>query len=134
MEQSGEDRRPRVAVVDDDPALRTLVREVLLDDDYSVALWDGLEDPLGFIQRTTPDVLILDIRLEHGVTIWSVLDRLDALPERRVPQVLVCSADSAFLREHGQALRDRSCGIVEKPFDINDLLEKVEECLAASRR
>ena len=134
MEHSGADRRPCVAVVDDDPALRTLLGEMLRDDGYTVALWDGLEDPLVFIQRSEPDVLILDIRLGHGVTIWSVLDQLDRLAGIRVPRVLVCSADSAFLREHGQTLQDRSCGIVEKPFNIDDLLAAVEDCLALSRR
>lgn len=134
MEQPGEDRRPCVAVVDDDPALRSLIQELLRDDNYAVALWDGLEDPLAFIHRHAPDVLILDIRLGHGLTIWSVLDQLDTLSDRRVPQVLVCSADSAFLREHDQTLRDRSCGIVEKPFNIDELLAKVADCLATSRR
>ncbi len=134
MEQPGGKRRPCIAVVDDDPALRTLARELLVDSEYIVATWDGLEDPLSFVERSQPDVLILDIRLGNGVTIWSVLDQLDTLPSHRTPDVLVCSADAVFLREHGQSLRDRSCGIIEKPFDIDDFIQAVENCLATSRR
>lgn len=125
--------RPWVAVVDDAPALRTLLGEVLLDSDYQVALWDGLDDPVAFTQRVAPDVLLLDIRIGSSVTIWSVLDQLETVGGA-TPQVLVCSADSTFLREYGQTLADRSCGIVEKPFDIDALLTAIAACVASSRR
>ena len=134
MEHNGKQRRPSVAVIDDDPGLRSLIGEVFRDDDYTVALWDGFDDPLAFIRRSAPEVLILDVRLGYELTIWSVLDQLETLPASRVPQVLVCSADSAFLREHGQTLQDRSCGIVGKPFNIDELTQMVEDCLATSRR
>ena len=128
------DAAPCVAVIDDDPATRSLMHEILLEGGYVVVLWDGLEDPFTLLKRAQPDVMILDIRLGPGLTIWSVLDELDQLPARLRPQTLVCSADTLFLRKHGDTLRDQSCGIVEKPFDIDVLLSAVESCLEPSRR
>lgn len=125
---------PRVAVIDDDPGMRELLREVLLDGGYAAQLWDGLEHPTAFIQRTQPAVMLLDIRLGPSHTIWTVLDDLEQLELSQTPEVLVCSADQMFLREHTDALRERSCGIVEKPFDIDVLLTTVADCLLPSRR
>lgn len=134
MDQRGETRQANVAVVDDDPALRNLFRELFRDANYVVHLWDGIEDSLTFIERSEPDVLILDNRIGQDVTIWSVLDQLGSLPNHRTPHVLVCSADATFLREHERTLRARSCGIIEKPFDIDELMRMVEDCLTPSRR
>jgi DNA-binding NtrC family response regulator len=125
---------PCVAVIDDDPTMRDVMHEILLDGGYDIVLWDGVEDPFTLIQRVQPDVMILDIRLGPSLTIWSVLERLSVLPLARRPQTIVCSADTQFLREHGDPLREQSCEIVEKPFDIDDLLNAVASCLAVSRR
>jgi DNA-binding NtrC family response regulator len=139
MQSDGENHaadfaQPRVGVIDDDPGMRELLSEVLLDGGYTALLWDGVEHPVAFIARTQPPVILLDIRLGSAHTVWSVLDELDELETVPRPEVLVCSADRAFLREHGPALQERSCGIVEKPFDIDMLLTTVADCLSPSRR
>ncbi len=123
-----------VAVIDDDATIRNIMREILQDGDYRVVLWDGLEDPLVFIDRCHPDLIVQDVRLGQALTIWPLLDHLDALPDAHTPQVIVCSADRDFLRAHSQTLQDRSCAIVAKPFDIDDFLNAVASCLATLRR
>lgn len=128
------DHQPCVAVIDDDASIRVIMREMLRDTGYRVMLWDGLEDPIAFIDRGRPDLIVQDVRLGKTLTIWPLLDHLAALPADQMPQVIVCSADRDFLREHGQTLRDRSCAIIEKPFDIDVFIDTVESCLALLRR
>ena len=66
------------------------------------------------------------------LSIWSLLDHVDAMAPGPAPRVLLCSADSAFLRTHREALEARSCAIVEKPFDLDAFLDAVDTCLAPS--
>ena len=134
MQQRPDDHQPCVAVIDDDAAIRVIMREMLQDTGYRIMLWDGLEDPLAFIDRCQPDLIIQDVRLGQSLAIWTLLDHLAELPAVHAPSVIVCSADRDFLRTHGQTLRDRSCAIVEKPFDIEVFIDAVESCLAILRR
>jgi len=129
-----EGQLPCVAVIDDDATIRGIMREMLQDEGYRIVLWDGLEDPLVFIGRCQPDLIVQDVRLGRTLTIWPLLDHLDTLPANQAPQVVVCSADRGFLRRHNQTLQDRSCAIVEKPFDIDAFLNAVESCVSPLRR
>jgi CheY-like chemotaxis protein len=76
-----------------------------------------------------PDLIILDIRLEHAETGWTVLECLRLDPKTTTIPVIVCSADSAFLREKALSLQQLRCDILEKPFDLDMLLEKVARSL-----
>lgn len=134
MDHHLEGGSPTVAVVDDDPAIRTVFDEMLRDVGYRTVLWDGLEEPFALITRTAPDLVIQDVRLGQTLTIWSLLEHLESLAFDRRPQVLVCSADRDFLRLHREELEDRSCAVVEKPFDIDTFLDAVAACLEPLRR
>jgi DNA-binding NtrC family response regulator len=125
---------PVIVVIDDDPATRDVMHEILADADYIVELWDGRTDPLVMIAQTQPHLVIQDIRLGTPLTIWELLDHIDSLRPARVPAVILCSADRDFIRTHRGQLEDRSCAILEKPFDIDQLLETVASCLEPSRR
>ena len=128
------DTAPRVVVIDDDPATRMVIGEILDDAGYQTILWDGLADPLHTIAQAQPDVVIQDVRLGLQLGVWDLLDHIDRLRPARVPAVVLCTADRDFIRTHRQALEDRSCAIVEKPFDIDAFIRVVAGCVALSRR
>ena len=127
MEPSDAAAASYVAVIEDDPVTREVMREILLDTGYAVTAWDGIRDIFDFIRQEPADLLIQDIRLGTGFSVWELLDYIDTLRPGHVPRVLLCSADSAFLRSHRDALEARSCAIVEKPFDLEKLLQAVKE-------
>ena len=55
-----------VLVVDDEPDIRTLIGDILTDEGHGVRMaWDS-DTALGEIERTAPDLVILDI--------WLVID------------------------------------------------------------
>jgi len=43
--------------------------------------------------------------------------------------VIVSSADSRLLREKAELLREKGCEILEKPFNLDDLVTKVDEAV-----
>jgi DNA-binding NtrC family response regulator len=118
-----------VAVVEDDPVNREILITILAEADYQVTAWNGREDVITFIDRARPDLLIQDVRIGSNLSIWALLDHVDGLEPGPAPRVLLCSADSAFLRTHHEALEERSCAIIEKPFDIDAFLDAVAACL-----
>lgn len=117
-----------VAVIEDDPANRAVIVDILEDAGYQVVAWDGHADVPGFIRQAGADLVIQDIRLGAPLSIWALLEQVSAW-STSAPRVVLCSADRAFLHTNRDALAERSCAIVEKPFDVETLLATVAACL-----
>ena len=122
-----------VAVIEDDSATREVIAVVLEDAGYRVTAWNGLEAVIPFIARVQPDLLIQDLRIGTGFSIWDLLDHVDGIIPGLAPRVLLCSADIMFIRTHRAALEARSCAIIEKPFEFDTFLGAIEACLEPSR-
>jgi CheY-like chemotaxis protein len=116
---------PLVAVVDDDTAYIELLCELLADEGMRVECFMNSGEAYHELARIRPDVIVLDVRLERPEAGWQLLEmlRLDRVTAR-IP-VVVCSADAKFLREKGEQLRAHYAEPLEKPFVIDELLEKI---------
>ena len=127
-------RNPAIAIVDDDEPIRLILSELLVDEGYAVAAWDGMEDPLAFVNRVQPAVTLLDLHLSGWASSSSAADALRIIEELQKvgSDVIICTADAAFLREHGDELERMSCAAVAKPFDLDDLLAHIARCLNLS--
>src|SRR3954471_15638360 len=95
---------PRVVVIDDDPAFFTLMDDILGDAGYRASGWPSSRGALDRLRRLQPAVVILDLWLEDPAAGWRLLEALDADACLRHLPVIVCSADSAALRERATAL------------------------------
>lgn len=122
---------PRVVVINDDPGFLDLVQDLVTDTrSYEVEVF---EKGLGAVERLkeiSPDVIVLDVRLEYDRLGSHVLEGIRRNPIlRRVP-VIVCTADSGFLERHQVQLKRLQSDWIEKPFDIDDLLQKIDRAIA----
>jgi CheY-like chemotaxis protein len=113
---------PRILVVDDDLAIRSIIADALRQDGYEVdSVCNGRQALVAFRQQR-PDAMVLDLSMP-------VMDGpalIHTLREQtrwgRVPLVVVSAesqADGASAR-----LGARAC--LKKPFDLPELLETVE--------
>lgn len=124
--------KPLVAVVNDDTQFLRLVEMVLSSAGYeTVLLFEGgtaFED----IRHHMPDLVVLDIRMESPEAGWIILDlmRLDTATAD-IP-VIVCSADHDQLLSKEDYLATKRAGVLRKPFDIDDLVAKVNEYVTVS--
>jgi CheY-like chemotaxis protein len=126
---------PLITVVNNDTAFLTLMCELLVEEGYQALAWREGANAYEMIRREKPELVILDIRMEQPETGWTILELLRLDPTTTNIPVIVCSADAHFLREKAMYLREKRCDILEKPFDLNDLLTKVQETLdSASSR
>jgi DNA-binding response OmpR family regulator len=119
-------RQYGILVVEDDPAIRRLVRMVLERVGYMVELAaDGVEAvlKLGLVDY---DVIILDLMMPK-LDGFAFISTMQANDPERVKRIIVTSAASpAIIRER---LKGAPFAILPKPFDITNLLERVRTCI-----
>jgi two-component system, OmpR family, response regulator len=120
-QQSGDERQATVLVVDDDPALQTMISDYFVDNNIRTLLASGREEMLRQLSAHKVNVVILDLRL-------GIADGLDVLRELRsssdVPVIIVTG--------HRRDEIDRVVGLelgaddyVTKPFNLRELLARV---------
>ena len=120
-----------IAIINDDTAFLQLMSSLLSEEGYETLVWRESENAHEVIVREQPALVILDIRLEHPEAGWQLLDLIRLDPKTAAVPVIVCSADSIFLREKAELLRQKRCEVLEKPFDLDDLLDKVQTMLGS---
>ncbi len=112
----------RILVVDDDALLRSSVAAVLTDEGYEVELaGDGL-DALAKIHAHPPDVILLDVLMPR-MNGKALLETLHSSAETASIPVLVMTALHGF--ESHRTIELGATDLVEKPFDVDELLNKV---------
>lgn len=117
-----------VLVVEDDPAIRRLVTMVLQRQGYRLdAAADGLEavSKLGISEY---DVIVLDLMMPR-LDGFTFLQTIAAEEPERLRKVIVTSAASpAVIRER---MASGPFRMLPKPFDIHELVNAVQSCIAA---
>ncbi len=119
-----EDRKKKVVVIgEDDEPIATLLRDSVNDEDgyQSVVVSDGAL-VLETIRQVHADLLILDIMMP-GLNGFEVFDRVRADTDIRDMPVLFVSA--ATNQHDGDFAKRGIKEVISKPFDLNDLLERV---------
>jgi two-component system OmpR family response regulator len=117
-----------VLVVEDDPAIRRLVKMVLRRHGYRVEeAADGLEAVLK-LGLADYDVIILDLMMPHvdGFTFMRTFAEHE--PERLKKVIVTSAASPAVIREQ---MLGTPFDMLPKPFDIATLIERVRACIDA---
>lgn len=112
----------RIAVIDDDEAMRDLLAEVLADEGYEPLLFADGAMALPALSGQPPDALILDLGLPPPLDGWALLARLRVDPALRDLPVLVCTGDERAVQDQAAVLERPGCAVLAKPFDLDDLL------------
>src|SRR5919202_2358196 len=103
-----------VLVVEDDPALRALLLELLEGEDYRVLVAGEGRTGLALARQHCPHAILLDIG-PPGISGWAVLQQLRASGRTRHIPVVALTGRSELAADAGGQAPD-AC--VAKPFDI----------------
>jgi CheY-like chemotaxis protein len=115
----------RVLVIEDDPAVQSLLRSVLELKGYEVLASESAVDPTE-VAQLRPQLVLLDLRLGTGTAGWDFLQTMKVTPAARRIPVVVCTADSAFVDRESARFNELAAGVVIKPFNVDDLLARIE--------
>lgn len=118
---------PRILCVDDEPNIRLLFEQELGDEGYAVETASSGTEALERIGANTPDLLLLDIRMED-MTGLELLQRIRAAhPD--LPVIMVTAVRG--LRDDITVEGDEwVVDYITKPMDLNDLRSKVRRALS----
>lgn len=120
----GAERRSLILVVDDDPRIREIMREVLLEEGFVVMTAADGPQAIRRAAAQPPALVILDIGLPlmggHEVAAALRAAHSDALP------ILTITADGGAA---DKAQRVGAFAYLRKPFDLDDLVAAVRGVL-----
>jgi DNA-binding response OmpR family regulator len=117
-------KRAHVLVVDDDPDIRGLVKELLERQGYGVSEAANGKDALRSLYASPPDVVLLDVSMPE-LDGWQTLERIRDLSD--VP-VAMLTARAAEL-EKVRGLKAGADDYITKPFGRQELLARIEAML-----
>ncbi len=111
-----------VLVVEDDHDIRELIVIILEAEGYEVASLDSGREVILTVQRTSPDMLLLDVRL-GDMDGRDICKALKSSPSTSQMPVMIVSATHGWgTRHEKQCMAD---DYLAKPFDMTDLLARV---------
>jgi DNA-binding response OmpR family regulator len=125
-----------ILVIDDREHLLTLLRMVLEDESYKVSVLKEGKDAVEIIREQTPDLVILDLMLADANGL-DILQNLRAQTSTADIPVIVYTAAvmEAEVVERliaGNPTRYRNVIVLQKPFDLDALLDRVQQTLGAA--
>lgn len=122
--------KPYVLIVDDEPDIRRLVREILEDEGYAVAVAKDGQAARESVKNRAPNLVLLDIWMPD-------IDGISLLKEFVNDYHLKCPV--VMMSGHGtveaavEATRLGAHDFIEKPLSLSKLLLTVEQGLASAR-
>ncbi len=129
-----EPTRPVIAIVDDDPAICEILHDLLTDEGYQTIILAEATPAIDAIRHMRPDLIILDLWMEHADSGWLILDTLRRDRAMRHVPVIVCSGNAFMLGTMADLRTAPRYAFLLKPFTEADLLAKVEVLLATARK
>jgi len=116
-----------IMVVEDDPGMRAVLRDVLIDEGFQVHEEPGPERVAAAVERIRPRAIVLDREMagSNGIELLVALGR--GYPG--IPVLVITAFGGAAVR--AEAIRAGAAGYLEKPFRMTMLLDTLRAITAA---
>jgi len=128
-EQTSGTGNKHILVINDTQEILDLFRDILQEEGYRVSLSSYAFQEVADVARINPDLVILDFIISGEAHGWQMLEKMKmSRPTATIP-IIVCTAALELVRELEGHLRAKGVFVVLKPFDIDDLLDAVNQSL-----
>ncbi|HEY7030242.1 MAG TPA: response regulator [Thermomicrobiales bacterium] len=129
-----ESSSPLVLAIEDDAAIRGVYAELLTEEGFRVVTWGAVaDDAHAELANLEPDLVVLDLVIAQQPAGWDLLVALHGGAETAAIPVLVVTAAGLLVRDRAAELEAWGCGVLMKPFDVDELVDAVRACLAPGR-
>ena len=122
----------RILVINDDQSTLELFQLILEAEGYEVLLSERAMEDVSKIEQQQPHLIILDVKLGTQTDGLLFLQKIRMYPPTTVLPVILCTAAVQEVREQEEVLRQNGIPVIYKPFDLDELLQAIEQCLPAS--
>jgi two-component system nitrogen regulation response regulator NtrX len=121
---------PHILVVDDEPDIRTLVKEILEDEEYEVVMAENGESARKALRDRRPDLVLLDIWMPDvdGISLLKEWNEGDGIP---CPVIMM--SGHGTVETAVEATRLGAYDFLEKPLSLAKLLLTVERALEVDK-
>jgi len=121
---------PTIAVIHTDSSFLDLLHDLLPDEGYRVLPLD-IRDAATAVSDALPALVILDLWVDTPLDGWNLLLQLRGdVATTGIPAILL-SEDHRFTEHKVVSLAAMNCTVLNKPFDLDDLLAAVEARIGA---
>ncbi len=118
-----------ILVIDDDQSILEMFQSILETEGYRVSLAKIVFEEVYEVEQRHPDLIILDFKIGSHHEGWLLLQKLKMYrPTKDIP-VFLCAAALTEVREQEETLRQKGIPVLYKPFDIDELLHVIHQCL-----
>ncbi len=121
--------KPRILVIDDEPAIRDSLKMVLEYEGYEVMQAATGEEGVKLVEREAPDLVFLDIKMP-GMDGMEVLQKLKHMVENTP---IVVFSGHGSINAAVEATRLGAFDFIEKPLDTNRLMVTVRNAVDTRR-
>lgn len=115
----------KILVVDDELHIRMLYQEEFESLGYTVITSDGSDEILPILEKESPDLIVLDIKLGHDKSGLDLLQEIRS-KDQDIP-VILCTAYDSFQHDLKSIAADH---YVVKSVDLSELVGKVKKVLS----
>lgn len=119
--------RRRILLADDSVTIQKVIELTFLDEDYEVKAVSNGDEALAVLSQVDPDFVIADVHMP-GANGYEVCRRVKEL-KPNVPVLLLVGTFEPF--DEGQSRSVGADSFLKKPFDSQELLQRVEELLSS---
>jgi len=119
-----------ILYVEDNPDNRTLVRRILVSEDYKLLEATNAMEALETLKAAKPDLILMDINMPDmdGYTLTAKIKTTPGF--ERIP-ILAITAN--VMRGDKEKTLEAGCdGYIQKPIDFDELVSEVERFIARS--
>ncbi len=124
-------KRHHILVVDDEPAVGTLLGRLLEESGFEVTTTTEAYQALTLLDEREIDLIVSDLKMPRmsGEQFWQVVrERHPRLAER----IIFATGDSGSQRSRA-FFEDRGCAWIRKPYKVQDLLGLIQKVLHEER-
>lgn len=120
----------RILAIDDDASILDMYTLLFQGEGYEVQTSKAFFEDVHEIERLAPSLIILDLKASHQFQGPSLLDKIQAyLPTKHIPIIVSTASTLQEIQEQAAYLQQKNIQLLYKPFDIEELLQKIEKLL-----
>jgi len=114
----------KVMIVDDEPAICSMLVTVLEDEGHQAVAVNSGAEALARVEAERPDVFLIDVMMP-GMDGRTLVSRLRARPAPTAPVIMMSAAVRTFAAQPGVV------DFLAKPFDLDQLLESIARAVGS---